>query len=128
MADDTKTNQPGKPSGGRPESESHNIGAELAAQIRTTEAFGRRQQTVDERLAVALERKRKLDARIGKLQSAKTAQEKRRDARRAFIIGQAVLTHHAAKGVIDAPLPAILDEHVKKPSDREVIADLLAAA
>jgi hypothetical protein len=106
-------------------------GRENSGDGKTAEAPNGKQRKArsdDQKLADALRRKQQLEAQIAKLKSTKTAKDKRLEARRAFIVGQAVLTHRATKGATDLPLPAILDEHVKKPGDREVIADLLAAA
>ncbi len=83
---------------------------------------------IDERLAAALKQKQQLEARIAKMKAAQAAKDKRLEVRRIFIVGQAILTHRAAHGSAHAALEAILDEQVKKPADRAVIADLLTAA
>jgi len=85
----------------------------------------RKPREIDDRLAEALRKKQQLEAQIVKLKSTKTAKDKRLEARRAFIVGQAVLTHRATNQAGEWSLPAILDAHVKKPGDRDVIADLL---
>jgi hypothetical protein len=82
---------------------------------------------IDQRIDEALKRKQQLEAKIARLDAARKAKERRLETRRAFLIGQAVLTEHALRGTAARALREVLDEHVTRPADRAVIADLLKA-
>lgn len=86
-----------------------------------------RQRSEDERLKEIEGRLVKLQKRADDLNAEKMKKAKRVADRRAFLVGQAILSHLGAGGPPIEALAGILDAHVKKTADRLVISDLLKA-
>ncbi len=79
-----------------------------------------------DRIAKLKAQKEKLGSRLNALEAKAKQEDKRRDVHRKIVVGAAVLDHIAKSPKFASQLAILLDQAVKRPADRDVVADLLA--
>lgn len=82
-------------------------------------------KSIDERIAAELERRAKADARLEQLTAQKKTEERKRETRRQFLVGEAVLSALSTDAILADRVKEILQQSISKPRDKEVLADLL---
>src|ERR1700679_3487385 len=85
-------------------------------------------KTAAERLADTLAEITRLEARASKQKATLRAKEARTRQRRAFLLGECLLSQGSVPEPVTRELGRMLDEFLKRPTDREVMADWLAGA
>lgn len=83
------------------------------------------QRSTDELLNAKRERARRLKAQIADLEQRKRKQDRRRDARRTFVVGAAALSFAEVNEPFREALRIALQSAVTREADRELIADLV---
>jgi len=85
-------------------------------------------KTDTERLADIQAEIARLEARASKQKAVIRAKEARTRQRRAFLLGECLLSQEALPDAVTRELGRMLDEFLKRPADREILADWLVGA
>jgi len=85
-------------------------------------------KATDDRLAALREKQDRLKAQLTALEARKRAEDRKREMRRAFVVGGAALAGAQADPAFRDALRKILQAEVVREGDRAVIADLLDLA
>lgn len=84
-------------------------------------------RTTDALLKANLDKAERLKAKIASLEARKRSEDRRRDARRKFVVGSAVLVHAERDPAFRDALRDALHAAVDREADRLLIVDLLGA-
>jgi hypothetical protein len=82
-------------------------------------------KSTDERLEALRQKQDTLKARLAALETQKKAEERRRESRRAFVVGAAALANAETDPAFRNALRKVLEASVTREGDKAVIADLL---
>ena len=85
-------------------------------------------KSTDERLEALRQREEKLRAQMAALETRKKAEDRRRETRRAFVVGAAALARAEADPAFRDALRGALQAAIMRDADKAVIADLLGLA
>lgn len=82
-------------------------------------------KSTDERLEALRQREEKLRAQMTALETRKKAEDRKRETRRAFVVGAAVLARADADPAFRDTLRGALQATVMRDTDKAMVADLL---
>ena len=82
-------------------------------------------KSASEKIATLKARQEKLAAQLNALTAKAKQEDRKRDAHRKIVVGSAILDHVARNPKFASQLAILLNQAVKRPADRDVIADLL---
>ena len=85
-------------------------------------------KSTDERLEALRQKQDTLKARLAALETQKKTEERRRESRRAFVVGAAALANAETDPAFREALRKVLEASVTRDGDKAVIADLLGLA
>ena len=82
-------------------------------------------KSTDERMEALRQKQDTLKARLAALETQKKVEERRRESRRAFVVGAAALANAETDPAFRNALRKVLEASVTREGDKAVIADLL---
>jgi hypothetical protein len=82
-------------------------------------------KSTDERMEALRQKQDELKARLAALETQKKTEERRRESRRAFVVGAAALANAETDPAFRDALRKMLEASVTREGDKAVIADLL---
>ena len=83
---------------------------------------------IADRIARIQEKKDQLEARLRPLKAKAKSEERKRDTRRKIVVGGAILAAIEKDAFLALHVRKVLTASVRRPNDREAIADLLTTA
>jgi hypothetical protein len=85
-------------------------------------------KTTEEQLRALREKQGAIAAKLSALETRKKAEQRKRETRRAFVVGTAALAHAEADPAFRDLLRGALQATVIRENDRAIVADLLGTS
>lgn len=91
------------------------------------QAMAGRRKTTDDKLAELAERQEQIQAQLDALKARKKAEDRRRETRRAFLVGTAILERVVHDAPVRDMLRTLLAGAKLRDADKAVLSDLMEA-